>query len=71
MALSQADLDSLDTAIAAGQLEVQFGERRIRYRSVEELLAARSHVAQVVAANSAPEPRSANRRFVFATSRGE
>lgn len=49
MALTQSDLDRLDAAIATAELEVEFGDgRRVRYRSVAELTAARDHVAGVL-----------------------
>jgi hypothetical protein len=70
MALTQADLDALDTAIASGTLEVEFNGRRVRYQHTGELIAARAHVAEVVSRNSA-RPRSTVYRFRFTTSRGD
>lgn len=65
MALSNADLEALDRAIASGTLEVQFADRRVRYRSLEELLAARAHVEQQLRA-----PRKGSvYRFRFTTAR--
>lgn len=69
MAYTQADLDALDRAIAGSQLEVQYGDRRVRYRSMDELLSARQHVAQQLVAAS--NGRRSHRRFVFATMRGD
>jgi hypothetical protein len=37
---TQADLDALKAAFVTGALEVQIGERRVKYRSQSELLAA-------------------------------
>lgn len=71
MALTQANLDALDQAIATGTLEVQLGERRVRYRSMDELLAARAHVSQQLAAASASGRKGATRRFHFTTARGD
>lgn len=73
MALTQADLDRLDLAIASNTLSVQLGERRVQYRTMEELLLARQHVAQQLAAAAAAQSgaRSATRRYVFATMRGD
>lgn len=65
MALSQSDLDALDTAIASSELEVQLDGRRVRYRSVDEMLKARAHVAEVLA-GQAQGPGAARRRFRFA-----
>lgn len=70
MALGQADLDSLDEAIASGVLEVQREGRRIRYQSLADLMAARAHVAQQIA-NAAAPSRSGTKRFVFASHRGD
>ena len=41
MALSSTDLDKIDAAIAQGALTLEFNGRRITYRSMDELLAAR------------------------------
>lgn len=73
VAYTQADLDRLDTAIASQSLEVQLGERRVRYRSMDELMAARLHVAQQLAAAAARASgnRRASRRYVFSTFRGD
>lgn len=68
MAYSQSDLDALDTAIASSTLEVQFGERRVRYRSMDELLQARQHVSQQIAKSSR---RGGARRYVLSTARGD
>ena len=48
MALSQTDLDALDTAIASAELEVEIEGRRVKYRSTNELLRARQHVSDVI-----------------------
>ena len=69
MALTQKDLDTLDSAIVASELEVEVDGRRVKYRSVAELLAARQHCAAVVNAASAPQRSSFG--FRFTTSRGD
>lgn len=69
MALSQTDLDTLDSAIATSELEVTIDGRTVKYRSIAELLAARQHVASVIAATSRPQRSSFN--FKFTTSRGD
>lgn len=48
MALTTADLDRLDTAIASSELRVDVDGRSILYRSIDELKAARAHVAAVL-----------------------
>lgn len=37
MAFTQSDLDALKRAIAGGQIEVQYGDKRVRYRSLDEM----------------------------------
>ena len=75
MALSQSDLDALDTAIASSELEVELDGRRVRYRSTADLLAARAHVAgvlaQATAAASGSTRRGSSFRFSMTTSRGD
>lgn len=73
MALSSTDLDKLDAAIAQGALTVEFNGRRMTYRSVDELLAARAHVAAQIAAAAAAEAtrKGATKRYTFSTLRGD
>lgn len=71
MALTQTDLDALDTAIATGELTVEFNGRRVTYRSVPELLQARAHVAAVLSRQTnAAQPQPGAVRYHFATTRG-
>lgn len=37
MAYTQNDLAAIKRAIAGAQLEVQYGDKRVRYRSLDEL----------------------------------
>lgn len=69
MALTQTDLDALDTAIASSELEVEIEGRRVRYRSTAELLTARKHVAEVIA-QSGTSAQRATFRFNMTTQRG-
>ena len=73
MALTQTDLDNLDTAIATGELRVESQGRSITYRSVEELLKARAHVSAALAASATAGggKRIGNFRMNFTTSRGD
>lgn len=41
MAFTSTDLDAVDAAIKSGALAVSYGERRVQYRSMDELIAAR------------------------------
>jgi chorismate mutase len=68
MALSQADLDKLDKAISAQALEIELDGVRMRYRSLSDLLKARAHVAQQIAA-AAPHRAGSTHRFRFTTLR--
>ena len=68
MALSQTDLDNLDSAIATGELTVEFDGRRVTYRSIPELKAARQHVATQLAVASG-QRRPGAYTVQFATSR--
>ncbi len=53
MALTQTDLDRLDAAIASSELEVEVDGHRRRYRSMNELMAARAHIASVLSTSPA------------------
>jgi hypothetical protein len=41
MAWTSSDLAAIEKAIASGELSVQFADRRVQYRSIDELLKAR------------------------------
>lgn len=41
MAYTEQDLQAVMKAIAGSQLEVQYGDKRVRYRSLDELERAR------------------------------
>lgn len=65
MALSQSDLDRIDRAIASGQLSVEIDGTRIQYRSMNELLAARGTIQNIITAASgdSSEPSSTYAEF--------
>lgn len=69
MALTQADLDRLDAAIASSELEVEVDGRRVRYRSTQDLRDARSHVAAVISTTTAGNTGRRTGYPVFITSR--
>jgi hypothetical protein len=70
MALTQADLDALDAAIASGTFEVEFDGRRQRFQHTGEMITARNHVARVLNQNTLNRgPQVFG--FSFTTSRGE
>jgi hypothetical protein len=49
MALSQTDLDRLETALASGRLTVEYDGRRVTYQSVTDLQAAIAYTKSVLA----------------------
>jgi hypothetical protein len=49
MAFTQRDIDELDEAIAAGEKTVKVNGREVEYRSIDEMLKARRHIAGLVA----------------------
>lgn len=63
MAVSQADIDALNTAIASGERQVTLGGQSITYRSVGELVIARNdlqnqmNIASAATAQIAPRSR--------------
>lgn len=69
MALTQSDVDALDRAIATAELEVEVDGRRVRYRSMSDLMAARAHAASLVSAGSVGTTRVGVFRFSMTTSR--
>ena len=55
MAYTQADLDGIQKAIAKGELEVQYHDRKVKYRSIGELREAQT---EIVRALDQQRPRS-------------
>jgi hypothetical protein len=53
MAYTQQDLDRIDKEIGSGAAEQQYGDNRVRKRSLSELLRIR---AEIQAALAAPDP---------------
>jgi hypothetical protein len=49
MALTVADLDSLERAIARGELTATYEGKSVTFRSIEELVAAHRFVSQQLA----------------------
>jgi len=68
MAYSQGDLDAIDRAITGSTLEVQYADRRVRYRTMDELILARKHVAAQISAASGAST-GGGRKFTFSTLR--
>lgn len=61
MALSQDNLDAIDAAIASGQLRLTFDGRTVEYRSIDDLIKARAHVARIVSGAASGATRTAPR----------
>jgi hypothetical protein len=49
MAITQTDIDALNTAIATGERQVTLGSQQITYRSVNELISARDDLTRQMA----------------------
>jgi len=68
MAFSTADLESINAAIASGELTVSVQGRSVTYRSIDDLLKAKRAIEDGLRAQSAA-PRARTGYFTFATSR--
>ena len=53
MAYTQADLDRLNRAIAGAELEVSYADKRVKFRSLDELIKARDLVQKELATGPA------------------
>jgi hypothetical protein len=67
MAFTSADLAAIDAAIASGELSVQFADRRVQYRSIQELKDARSLITGQLSSTSETRP---SRQFRVNVSKG-
>lgn len=54
MVYTKTDLDNLDVAIASGELSVNINGRNVTYRSIDELMKARRHVAALLEGRRGP-----------------
>jgi hypothetical protein len=54
MSFTLTDLTAIQTAIARGELEVEFADRRVRYRSMTELLQAEARITEALTSSSLP-----------------
>ena len=72
MALTSADLDALDQAIASSELEVEQDGKRVRFASFDDLKKRRDFVAGVIAqgaSSGGTSRRTGSFRFNFTTGR--
>lgn len=59
MAFSTTQLTAVEAAIASGELVVQYDGRRVEYRSMQELIAARDLIkAELIALGLLPSGRA-------------
>lgn len=56
MAFTQQDLDSIDRAIASGEMTISQNGRTVTYRSIDDLRKARSTIAQALQGQSGTRP---------------
>jgi len=56
MAFTQDDLAAINEAIASGELTVDFGDRKVTYRSVAELERAKRHIVKCMAGEQGKRP---------------
>lgn len=52
MAFTQTQLDALETAIAAGTLELTTGDKKVRYHSLDEMIRLRDIIRNQLAADA-------------------
>jgi hypothetical protein len=74
MPFTSADLTAVDAAIASGELTVEVEGKRVTYRSVAELMQARTMIVSEIALADSNNAGSATRRGTysvrFTTARG-
>lgn len=52
MAYTSADLEAIDRAISSGEFTVKTQDRLVTYRTIDELMQARAHIASALSAQS-------------------
>lgn len=70
MAFTSENLAAIDRAIASGELRVTVNGRTVEYRSMADLLKARSTIVAEQAASTTGR-RGGSFRYTFTTLRGE
>lgn len=73
MAFTQTDLDNINAAIATGEMSVEVNGRKVVYRSMSDLLKARTTIASDLSGAQAivNGARRGSYRVTFATHRGD
>lgn len=69
MAVTQADIDALNAAIASGEKQVALGAQQVTYRSVAELKVARDDLQAQLNAQATPAPKS-RQTYLYQAGRG-
>jgi len=64
LAFTQTDLDAIDSAIKSGHLEVQYSDKKVKYRDLDEMLRIREMIRKEVS------PQSSDSRTVAEFSKG-
>ena len=72
MAVSQQDIDNLNSAIASGERVVMLNGQSVTYRSIDDLIKARNDLRNELraAADSAAGGKQPRRLFLFHAGRG-
>jgi hypothetical protein len=63
MAYTQTDLDTLDLAIAAGQLSMRIDGREVTFANFDDLMRRRAFVAAQLSGATSSRPRHSVARF--------
>lgn len=63
MAWTQTQLDALDEAIASGTREVWYGQKKVEYRSLDEMMTLRRTMADEIARAGQPKRRRRVARY--------
>ena len=74
MAFTSTDLDNVNSAIATGELKVELNGRLVIYRSIDDLIKARTLISSELAAtanSAASATRRGSYRVNFSTHRGD
>lgn len=68
MPVTQADIDNLNTAIAAGERQVTIGGQSVTYQTIDSLIKARDDLRRELAdqqATAAGRPRVRVRKLIY------
>lgn len=65
MAVTQADIDNLNAAIASGTRSVTLGGQTVTYNTTASLIEARNDLQKQLAAESGTSPRPRTRQMIY------